>query len=53
MRALAVTSTERSPLLPDVPAMRETMPELANYDVSTWFGAVRARGPAGGDRPRA
>ena len=38
VRALAVTSKERHPLLPNVPAMRETMPELANYDVNTWFG---------------
>ena len=29
--------------LPDVPAMRETMPELATYDVNTWFGLF---GPA-------
>jgi tripartite-type tricarboxylate transporter receptor subunit TctC len=43
VRALAVTSAERHPLLPDVPAMRETMPELANYDVNTWFGMF---GPA-------
>jgi tripartite-type tricarboxylate transporter receptor subunit TctC len=38
VRALAVTSAERNPQLPDLPALRETMPELANYDVSTWFG---------------
>jgi len=44
VRALAVTSAERHPLLPDVPAMRETMPELANYEVNTWFGLF---GPAG------
>ena len=44
VRALAVTSADRHPLLPDVPAMRETMPELANYDVSTWFALF---GPAG------
>jgi tripartite-type tricarboxylate transporter receptor subunit TctC len=44
VRALAVTSAERHPLLPDVPAMRETMPELAAYDVNTWFGLF---GPAG------
>ena len=43
VRALAVTSAERHPLLPDVPAMRETMPELASYDVNTWFGLF---GPA-------
>lgn len=44
VRALAVTSKERNAMLPDVPAMRETMPELANYEVNTWFGLF---GPAG------
>jgi tripartite-type tricarboxylate transporter receptor subunit TctC len=44
VRALAVTSRERNAMLPDVPAMRETMPELANYEVNTWFGLF---GPAG------
>lgn len=44
VRALAVTSKERNALLPDVPAMRETMPELAAYEVNTWFGLF---GPAG------
>jgi tripartite-type tricarboxylate transporter receptor subunit TctC len=44
VRALAVTSKERSAQVPDVPAMRETMPELANYEVNTWFGIF---GPAG------
>jgi tripartite-type tricarboxylate transporter receptor subunit TctC len=38
LRALGVTSADRSPQLPDLPALRETMPELAPYDVSTWFG---------------
>ena len=38
LRALAVTSAERNPELPDVPAMRETVPELAGYEVNTWFG---------------
>jgi tripartite-type tricarboxylate transporter receptor subunit TctC len=38
VRALAVTSGERNPQLPELPALRETMPELTNYDVSTWFG---------------
>lgn len=38
LRALAVTSAERSPRLPDVPAMREAAPEMASYDVSTWVG---------------
>ncbi|CAH0215878.1 tripartite tricarboxylate transporter substrate binding protein [Roseomonas sp. CECT 9278] len=38
LRGLGVTSADRSPQLPDLPAIRETMPELASYDVSTWFG---------------
>ena len=38
VKAMAVTSAERSPQLSDVPALRETVPELAAYDVSTWFG---------------
>lgn len=38
LRALGVTSADRSAELPDLPAIRETMPELATYDVSTWFG---------------
>jgi tripartite-type tricarboxylate transporter receptor subunit TctC len=42
-----VTSAERNPNLPDVPAMRETLPELANYEVNTWFGLFApARTPA-------
>ena len=39
VKALAVTSAERNPQLPELPALRETMPGLADYDVSTWFGA--------------
>ncbi|MBR0671206.1 Bug family tripartite tricarboxylate transporter substrate binding protein [Neoroseomonas soli] len=47
LRALGVTSAARSPQLPDVPAIRETMPELAPYDVSTWFGVfMPAAAPA-------
>ena len=38
LRAIAVTSAERNGQLPDVPAMRETLPELAGYEVNTWFG---------------
>ncbi|MBK1657747.1 tripartite tricarboxylate transporter substrate binding protein [Paracraurococcus ruber] len=44
LRALAVTSAERNAALPEVPAMRETLPELAGYEVNTWFGIF---GPAG------
>lgn len=44
LRALGVTSAARSPQLPDLPAIRETMPELAPYDVSTWFGLFMPAG---------
>ena len=44
VRALAVTSADRSTQMPELPALRETMPELANYDVSTWFGMFAAAG---------
>jgi tripartite-type tricarboxylate transporter receptor subunit TctC len=37
VRALAVTSPERVPFLPDVPTVRESgIPELADYRMSTW-----------------
>jgi tripartite-type tricarboxylate transporter receptor subunit TctC len=35
VRALAVTGTERAPLLPDVPTVAETVPGFQNY---VWFG---------------
>ena len=38
MKTLAVSSAERNPQLPDIPAARETMPALANFEVNTWFG---------------
>jgi tripartite-type tricarboxylate transporter receptor subunit TctC len=34
-RALAVTTEARSPILPDVPALSETLP---GYEASAWFG---------------
>ena len=34
-RALAVTTEARSPILPDVPALGETLP---GYEASAWFG---------------
>jgi len=48
VKALAVTSAERNPRLPDIPALRETMPELAEYEMNSWFGIVA---PAGVPRP--
>ena len=36
LRALAISSRERSPIAPDVPTLRES--GVANYDGSAWFG---------------
>ena len=44
VKALAVTSAERNPQLPELPALRETLPGLADYDVSTWFGVFYPAG---------
>ncbi len=41
VRALAVTSSNRNPSLPDVPSMREA--GIADYDVGGWYGMY---GPA-------
>ncbi len=38
LNGLAVTTQERSPAAPDLPTMRECAPELAKFDVSSWFG---------------
>jgi tripartite-type tricarboxylate transporter receptor subunit TctC len=48
VRALAVSSADRNHQLPDIPAARETMPELAKFDVNTWFGIFL---PAATPRP--
>ncbi len=44
LRAIAVTSAERNAELPDVPAVRETLPELASFEVNTWFGMFAPAG---------
>jgi tripartite-type tricarboxylate transporter receptor subunit TctC len=41
LRALAVTSTKRQELLPDVPAMAEFLP---GYEASGWYGIVAPKG---------
>ena len=43
LKLLAVTETQRSPLLPDVPTVAETVP---GYSMEVWYGAF---GPAGMD----
>jgi tripartite-type tricarboxylate transporter receptor subunit TctC len=44
LRALAVTTPERSAIAPDIPTMRESAPEaLGKYDVSSWFGVFLPR----------
>jgi tripartite-type tricarboxylate transporter receptor subunit TctC len=43
LRALAVTTAQRSTAVPEVPAIGETSASLARVDVNTWFGVF---GPA-------
>jgi tripartite-type tricarboxylate transporter receptor subunit TctC len=38
LNGLCVTTPERSDLAPNLPTMRTAAPELANFDVSSWFG---------------
>ena len=44
LNGLCVTTTERSASAPDLPTMRECAPELAKFDVSSWFARVPAEG---------
>ena len=48
IRAVAVTSRERMPQLPDVPTLAEAGPELKNYELLNWFGMFA---PAGTPEP--
>jgi tripartite-type tricarboxylate transporter receptor subunit TctC len=41
LRALAITSTKRQALLPDVPAMSEFLP---GYEANGWYGLVAPKG---------
>src|SRR5205085_4023886 len=38
LRAVAVTSRERMPQLPDVAPLAEAVPELRGYELLNWFG---------------
>jgi tripartite-type tricarboxylate transporter receptor subunit TctC len=38
LKALAVTGEQRSPMLPELPTMRESMPEFANFSTGSWIG---------------
>ncbi len=42
LRALAVTTAERSKTAPDVPTMQES--GFPSYDVSSWFGIIAPKG---------
>ncbi len=44
LRMLGVTGAERYPVLPEVPAIRQTMPILADFLVTTWVGVFQAKG---------
>ncbi len=46
LRALAVTTAKRSPLVPELPTMIEA--GLPDFDISTWFGLLA---PAGTPQP--
>jgi tripartite-type tricarboxylate transporter receptor subunit TctC len=44
LRAVAVTSRERMPQLPDVPPLSEGAPGLAGYELLNWFGQFATAG---------
>jgi tripartite-type tricarboxylate transporter receptor subunit TctC len=48
LRALGLTSAQRNPMVPELAPLREALPELAPFDVSTWFGVFA---PAGTPQP--
>jgi len=48
LRAVAVTSRDRMPQLPDVPTLAEGAPELKDYELLNWFGLFA---PAGTGEP--
>jgi tripartite-type tricarboxylate transporter receptor subunit TctC len=48
VRALGLTTARANPLMPDVPPIAGTLPELKPFDVATWFGIFL---PAGAPPP--
>jgi tripartite-type tricarboxylate transporter receptor subunit TctC len=44
LRAVAVTSRDRMPQLPDVPPLSEGSPGLAGYELLNWFGMFGTAG---------
>ncbi len=44
LRAVAVTSRERMPQLPDVAPLAEAVPELKGYELLNWFGLFTTAG---------
>ena len=51
LKALAVTSSQRSPALPDVPTVEEAGgPTLKGYEASSWFGLLAPGRHAARDR---
>jgi tripartite-type tricarboxylate transporter receptor subunit TctC len=47
LTGLCVTTTERSDAAPNLPTMRESAPELAKFDVSSWFGVFLPKSAPG------
>ena len=41
LRALAVTTAERSPTIPEIPTIAES--GLANFDTSAWFALLASK----------
>jgi len=40
LRAVALTSAERSVALPDAPTLAEPGPEYEDFDITNWFGML-------------
>jgi len=44
VKVLAVSGRERYPTLPNIPTLREAMPELADFSVTSWVGVFVKKG---------